>query len=325
MLYPIKFKPILKEKIWGGNRLNKSLGKGDAENTNLGESWEISCLQDDLSVVQNGFLEGNNIREIIEIYMGDLVGEGVYEKFGDEFPLLVKFIDATEDLSIQVHPNNELAMDRHNAYGKTEMWYVIEADENSKLVSGFKKKISPEDFVASIELGNVEEYLNYEPVNKGDVFFIPAGRVHAIGSGILLAEIQQTSDVTYRIYDYNRKDKNGETRDLHIDFALDTIDFNVEKTYRTNYKAIPNMESRLIHCEHFNTNILDFDLEISKDYNFIDSFVIYICLEGNFEIKYYNQSIEIIKGETILIPAELKILVLKPLQKSVLLEVYYKL
>ncbi|MBN2683459.1 MAG: class I mannose-6-phosphate isomerase [Bacteroidales bacterium] len=323
MLYPLKFKPILKEKIWGGNKLHKYFGKGSPEMTNCGESWEISGLQDDYSIVSNGFLEGNNIQELIEIYMGDLVGEKVYEKFGDEFPLLIKFIDAQQDLSIQVHPNDELAMEKHNAYGKTEMWYVLDAESDSRLVSGFKRKTNPESFAKILENGNPEDYLNFEKVKKGDLFFIPAGRVHAIGAGILLTEIQQTSDVTYRLYDYNRKDDNGNLRDLHIDLAMKAIDFTVEESYKTNYKSLPNLESRLIHCEHFNTNILEFDKEIIKEYNFIDSFVIYICLDGSFEINCNNEITEVKKGETVLIPAELKSLIINPLPKSVLLEVYY--
>lgn len=323
MLYPLKFKPILKEKIWGGNKLYKYLGKGSPEMTNCGESWELSGLQDDLSIVSNGFLEGNNIQELIEIYMGDLVGEKVYEKFGDEFPLLIKFIDAQQDLSIQVHPNNEMAMDKHNAYGKTEMWYVLDAEPDARLVSGFKRKTNPESFAKILENGNPEDYLNIEKVKKGDLFFIPAGRVHAIGAGVLLAEIQQTSDVTYRLFDYNRKDNNGNLRELHLDLAMEAIDFTVEESYRTNYKALPNLESKLIHCEHFNTNILDFDKEIHKEYTFIDSFVIYICLEGSFEIQHNNETTEVKKGETVLIPAELKTLDLKPYTKAILLEVYY--
>lgn len=324
MLYPLKFKPILKEKIWGGSMLHSALNKGSKEMTNCGESWEISGIQGDLSEVANGLLEGNNIQELLEVYMTELVGEKVYEKFGDEFPLLIKFIDANHDLSIQVHPNDQIAKEKHDAYGKTEMWYVLEANKDAKLITGFKKKINKSNFNEIVEGGNLEEFLNYEIVKAGDVFHIPSGRVHAIGAGILLVEIQQTSDVTYRIFDYNRKDKDGNDRELHLDLAAEAIDFEVEENYRTEYLALPNIESKIIHCEYFKTNILDFDKEIHKNYDFIDSFVIYICLKGSFAIQHNEKSLEIIKGETVLIPAEIKLLNLIPNPEAVILEVYYR-
>ena len=239
-LYPLKFTPICKDKIWGGNKLNEILNKEYPELPNCGESWEISGVQDEVSVVSNGFLKGNSLEELIEVYMGDLVGEKVYEKFGIEFPLLVKFIDANDNLSIQVHPNDELSMERHDAFGKTEMWYVVQADPGAKLISGFNRKIDKEGYLKYFKNGQLEEILNYEEVKAGDVFFIPAGRVHAIGKGIVVAEIQQTSDVTYRIYDFNRVDDQGNPRELHTDLAIDAIAYEYEANYRTDYKALDN-------------------------------------------------------------------------------------
>lgn len=228
-LYPLKFNPILKDKIWGGSKLKTVLNKDFSPLPNAGESWEISGVEGDVSVVSNGFLEGNNLEELIEIYMGDLVGDHVYENFGIEFPLLIKFIDANDVLSIQVHPDDVLSKERHNAFGKTEMWYVIEADKGSELIVGFNQKVDKDTYIKKLEEGRLEEILNNEPVAKGSCFFIPAGRVHAIGKGILLAEIQQTSDVTYRIYDFNRTDDKGTPRELHTELAVDAIDYSFEK------------------------------------------------------------------------------------------------
>lgn len=321
MLYPLKFKPIYKDKIWGGNRLKSELNKTGASDI-CGESWEISCVENEVSLVENGFLKGNNLQELIEVYMGDLVGEKVYEKFGDEFPLLIKYIDASDVLSVQVHPDDKLAKERHNAYGKTEMWYVIDAVSNSELISGFKRDITRKEYIEHYNSKTLNEILNYEKVKKGDVFFIPAGRIHAIGAGILLAEIQQTSDITYRVYDWDRVDDKGNPRELHNDLAIDAIDMKSYATYKTDYVIEKNKPSKVIHCEYFNTDIISFDEEIMKDYNLIDSFVIYMCIEGEFSIDHTEDSISITKGETVLIPADLKELRLKPKGKTKILEIY---
>jgi mannose-6-phosphate isomerase len=298
MLYPLKFKPILKNKIWGGKKLNTLLNKTEASDK-CGESWEISGIHNEISVVVNGKLKGNNLQELIEVYMGDLVGDKVYEKFGIEFPLLIKFIDANDVLSIQVHPDNNLAKERHNAYGKTEMWYIIEAEKGSELISGFNKKVSKKEYLENLNNNTLKNILNHEKVNKDDVFYIPSGRVHAIGSGILLAEIQQTSDVTYRIYDWNRKDEDGNLRELHTDMAVDAIDYNFYDSYKTDYCIKNGKTAKIINCEYFNTNIIDFSKSIEKDYNLIDSFVIYMCIEGSFSINYSNSNIKVDKGETV--------------------------
>ncbi len=308
----MKFRPVYQERIWGGNRLHTLLNKEVCQNGGCGESWELSAVEGHVSVVSNGFLAGNDLQELIEIYMADLVGERVFEKFGEEFPLLIKFIDAADDLSIQVHPNDELAKKRHNAYGKTEMWYVLHADEGAMLNSGFNQPVDRQKYIEYFESGRLTEILNFEPVKAGDVFFIPAGRVHAIGKGIILAEIQQTSDVTYRIYDYNRKDKNGNLRELHTDLALDAIDFSFSKNYKTNYRIVRNKTAEVVTCEYFTTNIIEFDKEITKDISAIDSFVIYICIEGEYDICWNSESESIAKGDTILVPATLEEYSLKP-------------
>lgn len=302
-LYPLKFNPVYQERIWGGNRMHTLLNKSECKNGGCGESWELSAVDGHVSVIANGFLKGNDLQELIEIYMGDLVGERVYEQFGTEFPLLIKFIDAVDDLSIQVHPNDELSKLRHNAYGKTEMWYVLHAEEGAKLNSGFNQPVDREKYKEFLENGRLTDLLFFENVKEGDVFFIPAGRVHAIGKGIVVAEIQQTSDVTYRIFDYDRKDKNGNLRELHTEWALDAIDFSFQEEYKTKYPEEKNKTCEVVSCKYFSTNIISFDQVINKDISQIDSFVIYICIEGNYDIEWESGKESINKGETILIPA----------------------
>lgn len=324
-LYPLKFKPILKDKIWGGSKLKTVLNKDFSPLPNAGESWEISGVEGDISIVSNGKLAGNNLEELIEVYMGDLVGDRVYNDFGMEFPLLIKFIDANDVLSIQVHPDDELSKERHNAFGKTEMWYVIEADQGSELIVGFNQEVDKAKYVAKLEEGKLEEILNNEPVQKGSCFFIPAGRVHAIGKGILLAEIQQTSDVTYRMYDWNRTDDHGNPRELHTDLAVDAIDYSFEKKYRTDYETEINQTKELVRCPYFTTNTLEFNTKIEKDYSQLDSFVIYMCLDGEFTIESEGGiKTTVAKGESVLIPASLEFVVLNPNQQTEILEVYIK-
>ena len=237
MLYPLKFQPILKDKIWGGTKLKTIFGK-PAQTDKLGESWELSGYEGDESVVENGFLAGNNLTELIEIYMGELIGDKVYEQFGMSFPLLFKLIDANENLSIQVHPGDEVAAERHGSFGKTEMWYVVDADPGAELIIGFTKDCTRDEYVDALENDQVEELLQNVPVKKGDVFFIPAGLVHAIGKGVVVAEIQQSSDITYRIYDYKRVDDHGNERDLHTAEALDVIDFQLLKIQKQIIRLI---------------------------------------------------------------------------------------
>jgi len=322
-LYPLKFTPIYKDKLWGGNKIKSILNKDFGSLSNCGESWELSGVEGNLSVVSNGYLAGNSLEELIEVYMGDLVGDQLFETFGIEFPLLIKFIDANDDLSIQVHPDDELSHKRHNAFGKTEMWYVIQADPGSKLQSGFNQQVDQEKYLEKLEKVELTNILNFEEVTAGDVFFIPSGRVHAIGKGILLAEIQQTSDITYRIYDYDRRDDQGQLRELHTELALDAIDYTLYPEYKTKYEPKLNESVELVSCKYFTTNVLELNKSIEKDYNKLDSFVIYICLEGELHIKTESGSESLQKGETLLIPASIENVQLTPISATVrLLEVY---
>lgn len=316
-LYPLKFKPIYREKIWGGNRIKSVLGKDYGDLPNCGESWEISGYEGFISEVENGFLAGNNLQELVEIYMGDLVGDRIYKQFGDEFPLLIKFIDAEQDLSVQVHPNDELSKKRHNAYGKTEMWYVVGAGNGALINSGFNQPVTREKYLEYFNQGRLTELLHYDEVVPGDVFFIPAGRVHSIGKGAMVAEIQQTSDVTYRIFDFNRKDENGNERELHTDLALDAISFDYKDQYKTPYQVVKNSSSEIVSCEYFTTNLLEFDKEIEKDYHQLDSFIIYMNLHGEFKIETEDATVTIKKGETVLIPASIETFRLIPVTAGV--------
>lgn len=321
-LYPLKFYPIIKDKIWGGKKLRDILNKPTMSDK-AGESWEISAVPENVSVVANGFLEGNDLTDLIEVYMGDLVGDKIFDKYGTYFPLLIKYIDAADKLSIQVHPDDELALKRHNSYGKTEMWYVLEAESGSTITVGFNKDVDKATYLKHLKNNSLEEILNIENVEKGDVFFLPAGRIHAIGKGILLAEIQQTSDITYRIYDYNRLDENGNPRELHTEEAIDAIDYKAYKEYKTKYVKKENESTELVKCNYFTVNLLNFNKLIQKDYINLDSFVIYMCIEGSFILGYYdNEKLEVKKGETILIPAVIKNLFLQPLIPSEILEIY---
>jgi len=323
MLYPLKFNPILKDKIWGGTRL-KSIFNKPAVTDKLGETWELSGYEGDESVVTNGFLAGNNLTELIEIYMGELVGDKIFDEFGLSFPLLFKLIDANDNLSIQVHPGDEVAAERHNSYGKTEMWYVVAAEDGAELIIGFNKDCTQEEYLDALSKDKVEDLLQKVKVKKGDVFFIPAGLVHAIGRGVLVAEIQQSSDITYRIYDYKRTDDNGNERDLHTEEALDVIDFSASKDPKTKYQAKVNESTNLISCDYFTTNIIQIDKPINLNYATLDSFVVYMCMEGDMLIISEGEKLKVSKGDTILIPASLNELVLIPENKVTLLEIYIK-
>lgn len=321
-LYPIKFKTQFKDKIWGGNKIKTILGKDFSPLPNCGETWEISGVKGNISEVENGFLKGTDLVSLIYKYKEKLVGNTVFEKFGNEFPLLIKFLDANDDLSIQVHPDDKLAKERHNSFGKTEMWYVFQADSGAKLNTGFSKKTSKEEYVKHLNANTLDKILNFENVEVGDVYFLPAGRVHYIGKGICLAEIQQTSDITYRIFDFDRKDDKGNLRELHTDLALDAIDYNFYPEYKSNYKKSKNEAVNLVTCPYFETNLIDANNEIFRNYEAIDSFVIYICVDGEANILAENSILNIKKGETVLLPAELKNTQIKPIESVKLLEVW---
>jgi mannose-6-phosphate isomerase len=302
-LYPFKFKTIYKDKIWGGEKIKTILNKDFSPLPNCGETWEISGVKSDVSIIANGNLTGISLAQVLIDYKDELLGVKNYERFGNEFPLLIKFIDANEDLSIQVHPDDELAKKRHNSFGKTEMWYVIQADEGAGLISGFKQEVDEAQYLEKFNLGKLSDILNKEEAKANDVFFLPAGRVHTIGKGLLIAEIQQTSDITYRIYDFDRVDDKGNKRELHVEEALAAIDYQFYDDYKTKYTPQKNEVVELVTCQYFTTNVLDFTKNITKDYTYLDSFVIHVCLEGSYILKYGIEELPVNMGDCILIPA----------------------
>lgn len=301
-LYPLKFDTIFKEKIWGGKKIKDVLNKDFSPLKNCGETWEISGVPGNLSQVAEGNLKGKTLPDLIEEYKDDLVGSKVYEQYGNEFPLLVKFIDAAQDLSIQVHPDDKLAKARHNSLGKSEMWYIFQADEGAKLISGFSKDTNKEEYLEHLKNGKLTDLLNEEDVVSGDCFYLPAGRVHTIGKGLLLAEIQQSSDVTYRIYDFDRKDDEGNKRELHTEEALDALDYAHHSDYKTNYQSCLNEAIPLVKSQYFQTNLLDFTTGIIREHYDKDSFVIYTCLEGEAEISTQGHNTNICMGNAVLVP-----------------------
>ncbi len=300
---PIKFNPLLKSTLWGGNKIIpfKQL---NSHAENIGESWEISGVPGNETIVKEGDFIGMHLNDVVRECRGLLVGEDNYRRFGDEFPLLIKFIDARQDLSIQVHPTDEVAHRQGKERGKTEMWYIMESDAGAKLYSGLKQQITPEEYKAMVENDTICDALAQYEVKEGDVFFLPAGRIHAIGAGCFLAEIQQTSDVTYRIYDYKRKDKDGNYRELHTKEAAESIDYHVEKNYRTHYTAQPNRGITLVKCPYFCTSVYDIDSPMTIDYSSLDSFVILIGMKGEGMLTdNEGNTVSLKAGETILLPA----------------------
>ena len=321
-LYPLKFLPLYKNVIWGGNKL-KDYGFDYAPLPNCGELWALSSVEGRESVIANGFLAENTLNEAIEVYMGDLVGEKVFEQFGTEFPLLFKVIDAAKDLSIQVHPDDELAQRRGMPCGKTEMWYVMEADKDAHLISGFRRDTAPEEYRAALAAGHLEELLHSEEPQAGDVYFIPAGRVHALGKGLMVAEIQQTSDCTYRIYDYNRRDADGHLRQLHTEEAMDAIDFSgIQGHANTRYDARLNGTTTLAACPYFTTRLIPFDKPIRKNLEDFDTFVVYMCVDGIAAVKSMDTIVPLHAGECVLVPAVAENVELYSEGPAKLLEVY---
>ena len=324
MLYPFTFKPILKKVIWGGSDICPFKGITPVQE-GIGESWELSHVDGNFSVVAEGELAGKSLDELIQTYGKQLVGGQVMERFGTRFPLLIKFIDARDNLSIQVHPNDELAKARHNSFGKTEMWYVIKAAPGAALYSGFSKQIDADEYVERVKNNTFMDVLQRYDVAEGDVFFLPAGRVHAIGAGCFIAEIQQTSNITYRIYDYNRKDANGNTRELHTELAKDAIDYTLYPDYRTHYKAHTNATIELAACKYFTTNLLDIDVTMTRDFSELDSFVVYICMGGSATLQdNKGNKLQIHQGQTVLIPADTTSVTLIPTPSAKFMETYIK-
>lgn len=302
-MQPIKFNPLLVQTLWGGEKIIpfKHL---NSDLTQVGESWEISGVKGNETVVSEGEFKGKKLNELVDELKGKLVGEANYKRFGNDFPLLIKFIDARQELSIQVHPTDELAQKRGKLRGKTEMWYIMDSDKNAKLRAGMKEKITPEQYKQMVENDTITEAIAEYKVKEGDCFFLPAGRIHSIGTGCFLAEIQQTSDVTYRIYDFKRKDKDGNYRELHTEEAAECIDYNVEPNYRTEYTPVKNEGVALVECPYFTTAVYDLNEPMTLDYSELDSFVILIGLKGSGEITdNEGNTTTLCEGETILIPA----------------------
>jgi mannose-6-phosphate isomerase len=300
---PLKFKPLLKQTLWGGEKIIpfKHL---DEKLDNVGESWEISGVNNNETIVADGDYAGKPLNEVVKEMKDRLVGADNYKRFGDEFPLLIKFIDARQDLSIQVHPTDEIAHKQGKERGKTEMWYLMDSDPGAKLYSGLKKQITPDEYKQMVENDTICDALAQYPVEEGNCFFLPAGRIHAIGTGCFLAEIQQTSDVTYRIYDFKRKDKNGNYRELHTKLAAESINYHVEKDYRTPYTPVKNQGVSLVRCPYFCTAVYDLNEPMTLDYTDLDSFVILIGLSGHATITdNEGNEFALAAGETVLVPA----------------------
>ncbi|OXA97415.1 mannose-6-phosphate isomerase [Flavobacterium oncorhynchi] len=316
-LYPLQFEPILKERIWGGEKLKTILNKPISSKI-TGESWELSTVEGDISIVSNGELKGKTLMELIGETPNELLGTKVHERFGKQFPLLFKYLDAREDLSIQVHPNDKLAKERHNSFGKTEMWYIMQADTDSRIIVGFKENSSKEEYLKHLRDNTLVSILDNVKAKAGDVFFLETGTVHAIGAGLVVAEIQQTSDITYRLYDFDRVDAQGNKRELHVDLALDAINYNKVNTQK-EYDSKTNTSNVVVDCPYFTTNYipLESNTEIFKSG---ETFTVYMCIDGSFEIEYDDFKHTYIKGDTVLIPAAVRSFVLNG--KASILEIY---
>lgn len=305
-MQPLFFKPLLKSTLWGGNKIIPFKGL-DIRQENVGESWELSGVKGNESVIASGVYERLTISEVIRHEKANLLGHENYERFGDEFPLLIKFIDACRDLSIQVHPDDETARRQGRSRGKTEMWYLMECDKDAHLRSGLKAKITPEEYKAMVADDTICDAIADYAVKEGDCFFLPAGRIHSIGAGCFLAEIQQTSDVTYRIYDFKRRDKDGNMRELHTEEAAESIDYHVEKDYQTHYQNRKNEGVELVRCPYFKTAVYDLDEPMQLDYSELDSFVVLIALDGEAELTdNENNRVTLRAGQTVLYPATTK-------------------
>lgn len=315
--YPLQFDPILKERIWGGEKLKTQFNKSIQSKT-TGESWEISTVEGSVSVIANGILKGESLTAVINQYPNEILGTAVHERFGKQFPLLFKFLDAREDLSIQVHPNDELAKKRHNSFGKTEMWYVMQADVDAQIIVGFKENTSKEEYVENLNNKTLLSILDTKKVSEGDVFFLETGTVHAIGAGLVIAEIQQTSDITYRLYDFDRKDADGNTRELHVDLALDAINYTKVETQK-QYKTNQDQSNLMVECPYFTTNFIPLieKIKVNKDGT---SFTVYMCVAGSFEIHFEGETTRYIKGDTVLIPATMSAYVITG--NASILEIY---
>jgi len=320
-LYPLKFSPILKDKIWGGKKIAK-LQISEQASEKTGEAWILSGVESDETLVTNGFLAENTINELIEVYMEELVGEKNFETFGNEFPLLYKVIDANDDLSIQVHPNNELALKRHDCNGKSEMWYIMDAEKDAEIILGFNQDINQQKFLKYLENDTILDILAQQKVHPGDAYYIPSGCIHAIRKGVFLAEIQQTSDMTYRVWDWNRKDENGSSRELHVEESLEAIDYNARNDGSTRSQGIINGTSSLIKTPYFHTNEIVLTQGVEKNYADLDSFITLFCVKGQGSVLANDVSVEIKTGELVLIPANIDTVRIFPTNSMRILETY---
>lgn len=301
----LKFRPILKRKLWGGNKIQSFKGLPLDNEGHVGESWEISGVKAEASVISGGKYDGETLPRLTELLKDRLVGKKVYESFGNDFPILVKFIDAAQDLSIQVHPDNAMAQRYGYPNGKTEMWYVVSAEPYAHIISGFSKPVTAEEYKQAVADKSVVSMMQDYKANAGDCFFIPAGRVHSIGGGTFLIEIQQTSNITYRIYDFDRRDKDGHPRELHTELAAEAINFNVEADYRTHYVHKKNRPVSLIDCDVFKTKLYELTRPYTTNYSDIDSFVIYVVYDGSGTLTdNYGNTTKLRKGESLLLSAE---------------------
>ena len=317
-LYPLKFRPIFKEKLWGGQKMKTILGKACGHLNKCGESWELSGVKGNISVIANGPLAGQDLTSLLKERKGDLVGGRIYKQFGNQFPLLIKFIDAAQDLSIQVHPNDELAKKRHNCPGKSEMWYILQADSEATLINGFKRNTNKEEYQQLLNKGALLDLLYTEAVSEGDVFYLPSGRVHTIGKGILIAEIQEPSDITYRIYDFDREDQNGQKRELHTELAIEAINYNKPNEVKSKYDDSPNQTNTTVESPHFTTNKLRIDRSMEVNRSELDCFKIYIGIGGKGRIA--NEKMKL--GEVMIVPANYKEYTIEPDEELELLETY---
>jgi mannose-6-phosphate isomerase len=301
--YPLQFEPILKNRIWGGEKLKSQFNKPIISKT-TGESWELSALEGDVSVVSNGDFKGKLITDLIESFPNEILGSSVHKQFGNQFPLLFKFLDARENLSVQVHPNDALAKKRHNSFGKTEMWYVMQAEEEARIIVGFKENSNQEEYVDHLKKHTLLTILDQFEVKEGDVFFLETGTVHAIGEGVVIAEIQQSSDVTYRLFDFDREDADGNKRELHVELALEAINYQKQETQKIYFKEA-NQSNVIADCPYFTANFIPLadTVEVSKTN---ESFTVYMCVDGAFAINCDGILYTYKKGDTVLIPAALK-------------------
>ncbi|WP_124979416.1 type I phosphomannose isomerase catalytic subunit [Nonlabens xiamenensis] len=304
--YPLKFEPIFQYRIWGGTKLKTDYDK-EFQGDNIGESWEISAVPGNETKVSNGDYKGKTLNDLIADFGTELLGERIDQQYEGKFPLLIKFIDAKKPLSIQVHPSDDLARQLHGSFGKNEMWYIMPSFDDASIIVGFNTDVDEADYQKLIQEKRLPEVLNEIPVKEGDVFYIPTGRVHAIGSGVVLAEIQQSSDVTYRIYDYDRKDaRTGQKRELHTELALKAIDFNRPDQYHTDYLKKPNQPNSLVQSSYFKTNFWSLNGRIDRSLDILDSFVIYMCVKGSATCHYQDKTYALSLGQCLLLPHGVK-------------------